>query len=505
MRRNGANEILRQHVWGTQYIDELVQTGVNQDPMDTNEPGGGRCERFFYACQDANYNVLGVVNATGMLTERYEYTPYGQRTVYSRNWLLMDVNDDGVVDTEDRRHWLTYYCPGGYTNSACRADVNGDGLVDSADRDLIVAAYGSAVADDETVTYPVMESARGKSAAGLLTPTTVGVCDIGHQGLFFDKEFGLYYNRARMYDPEFARFDQWDPTGYADGMNRYQYVRGNAITALDPTGLHIFLRKSEVKEVGGRKTGTTTVYNLLRYEAGDCCKELWGQENVASKLKEVAKSHSNILEKYIDNAHYTYDDGQVLWDIRLKVIITTEKAYALDEYQKASRTLDILKDEYRHEDATYKVNGEFGAYKKVTVVCKPRTEYNWSMVPGIDPKWERIGYEELLAHELVGHHLNNSDEINRGKLLWADDLKKRLGHEIEADSIMTYNEGASKFYNRHFAAGIDDINNISGLHDMRSDNTSEMNIKDPWFSKFTNEKTAKFSFDMVEEIMDNEK
>ena len=32
--------------------------------------------------QDANYNVLGIVESDGDLKERYEYTPYGQRTIY---------------------------------------------------------------------------------------------------------------------------------------------------------------------------------------------------------------------------------------------------------------------------------------------------------------------------------------------------------------------------------------------------------------------------------------
>ncbi|HUU43284.1 MAG TPA: hypothetical protein VMX57_05860 [Planctomycetota bacterium] len=40
------------------------------------------------------------------LVERYEYTPYGRRTVYSRGWLLEDINDDGVVDQTDLDYLL---------------------------------------------------------------------------------------------------------------------------------------------------------------------------------------------------------------------------------------------------------------------------------------------------------------------------------------------------------------------------------------------------------------
>ena len=36
----------------------------------------------YWVVQDANYNVVGVVNEHGRLSERYEYTPYGHRVVF---------------------------------------------------------------------------------------------------------------------------------------------------------------------------------------------------------------------------------------------------------------------------------------------------------------------------------------------------------------------------------------------------------------------------------------
>jgi hypothetical protein len=44
-----------------------------------------------------------------LLTERYEFTPYGQRTVYSRNWSIGDVNFDGVVNSGDGDVWVAVY------------------------------------------------------------------------------------------------------------------------------------------------------------------------------------------------------------------------------------------------------------------------------------------------------------------------------------------------------------------------------------------------------------
>lgn len=64
-----------------------------------------------------------------------------------------------------------------------------------------------------------------------------GICDVGHQGLFFDKEFGLYYNRARMLHPTLARFVQRDPMEYETGANLGEYTGSSPVSSVDPTGL----------------------------------------------------------------------------------------------------------------------------------------------------------------------------------------------------------------------------------------------------------------------------
>lgn len=50
-------------------------------------------------------------------------------------------------------------------------------------------------------------------------------------------ESGLYFYRARYYDPKQGRFISEDPIGLAGGLNMYAYVEGDPINATDPLGL----------------------------------------------------------------------------------------------------------------------------------------------------------------------------------------------------------------------------------------------------------------------------
>lgn len=49
-------------------------------------------------------------------------------------------------------------------------------------------------------------------------------------------ELGLYYYKARVYDPRLGRFLQTDPVGYRDDLNLYAYVAGDPLDQTDPAG-----------------------------------------------------------------------------------------------------------------------------------------------------------------------------------------------------------------------------------------------------------------------------
>ena len=52
----------------------------------------------------------------------------------------------------------------------------------------------------------------------------------------YDSESGVYYSRARSYDPVTGAFLQKDPSGIVSGNNGYLYVNDNPVNSIDQDG-----------------------------------------------------------------------------------------------------------------------------------------------------------------------------------------------------------------------------------------------------------------------------
>ncbi len=109
----------------------------------------------------------------------------------------------------------------------------------------------------EWVTYDVYGKPRILDQQG----NVVGQSPVGNPYLFtgreYDAEDGLYFHRARTYDPSCGRFIQRDPIGYRDVPSLYLYVHARPASGRDPTGrdeLDDALAKAERDEAEATKT-----------------------------------------------------------------------------------------------------------------------------------------------------------------------------------------------------------------------------------------------------------
>jgi len=113
---------------------------------------------------------------------------------------MIDVADSNAV---------YYYHFDGPGSVVALSDSDGDSC-----QSYEYSVYGQVAAEDPNHTNPYMFTGRR-----------------------FDIETGLYYYRARYYNPYIGRFLQTDPIGYGDGINWYAYCGNNPLNATDPFGL----------------------------------------------------------------------------------------------------------------------------------------------------------------------------------------------------------------------------------------------------------------------------
>lgn len=148
---------------------------------------------------------------------------------------LWDMVDDNVLcESYDGSNLdtISYHEPGRYGNLVCvRKSATTefhhfDGAHSSREiTDLTGAQIGERVYD----TFGNIVYSGGSSSAS---------CAYGDElGYYYDNEMDKSYVRTRFYDSVRGRWLSLDPLGYADGPNRYVYVRNNPGNLVDPSGL----------------------------------------------------------------------------------------------------------------------------------------------------------------------------------------------------------------------------------------------------------------------------
>ena len=196
-------------------------------------PLNGKMAEFEYDCRNRLVSAGGISYEYDAENNRISQTENGAKTEY-----IVDSNSSSLtrILTAEKEGDTTYY-------------IYGIGLIAQENGNEYLIYHFNNIGSTEAVTNidgEIVETFDYGPYGELLSENKCGIMFLynGELGVATDSN-GLYYMRARYYNPEIKRFINQDVmTGSITDtptLNRYAYVNGNPISLNDPFGLSPFL------------------------------------------------------------------------------------------------------------------------------------------------------------------------------------------------------------------------------------------------------------------------
>jgi RHS repeat-associated protein len=177
-------------------------------------------------------NRLISVSAPGGMTASYTYDPFGRRISKTVNGVLTRYlydRADMIKEYDGADTLLATYRHGPGMDEPIAMVRGGQTFYYHAD--WLGSVMGL------TDTNQTLVQSYGYDGFGNLDQPGVIQNPYTYTGRQYDAETGLYYYRARYYDPKAGRFLQQDPIRFRGGVNFYAYVGNNPLKYRDPYGL----------------------------------------------------------------------------------------------------------------------------------------------------------------------------------------------------------------------------------------------------------------------------
>ena len=185
-----------------------------------------------YTWDFENRLVQAVVPGTNGGTTAFKYDPFGRRIqkagpLGTTNYLYDGAND--VEEADNSGNVLARYTQGKNIDEPLAQLRSGTTSFYELDGLGSVTSLSSSTGTvAETYAY---------NSYGKVTASTGTLANpFQYTGREFDSETGIYYYRARYFDPSQGRFLGEDRLRFGQGSNFYGYVQNNPVRWVDPTG-----------------------------------------------------------------------------------------------------------------------------------------------------------------------------------------------------------------------------------------------------------------------------